>query len=332
MLKHDFHINACARDELTFNMCHASNLVKLSDGTIITVFFAGSHEGAADTAIYMCKAKEGCEGVPVKLAASNEAHWNPVLFELSEDDLVLFYKVGNVIATWRTMIMHSSDRGLTWSEPQELVAGDRGGRGPVRNKPIKVSCGDILCPGSLENGPWRAFLDISRDNLRTFEKSEEITYQEEGNFSPLNKDIEVSEQSFSGKGVIQPAVWEDKGGIHVLMRSTYGKVIRADSPDGGRTFFKPYPVNMDNNNSGLDVVYAGGKLYLVCNPVGGNWAARTPLTLFSSDDGINFKEEAVLASGPGEFSYPCIRAYGNALYISYTNARKNIALDRFSLN
>ena len=43
------------------------------------------------------------------------------------------------------------------------------------------------------------FLDISYDNLRTLEKSAEISYQEEGNFSPLNKGIEVSEQSFSGK-------------------------------------------------------------------------------------------------------------------------------------
>ena len=330
MLKRDFHVMACS--QRSFNMCHASNLIKLSDNTVITVFFAGSHEGKSDTAIYMCRAKEGESSVPVKIASANEAHWNPVLFELSEDDLVLFYKVGNVIAIWKTMIMHSYDKGLSWTAPYEMVKGDIGGRGPVRNKPIRISSGAILCPGSLENGPWRAFLDISHDNLRTFEKSAEINYQEDGNFSPLNKDIEVSEQSFSGKGVIQPTVWEDDKGVHVLLRSTYGKVIRADSTDGGKTFLKPYPVNMDNNNSGLDAVYVNGKLYLVCNPVGGNWAGRTPLTLFSSDDGINFKEEAVLADGPGEFSYPCIRAYGNALYISYTYSRKNIALDKFTID
>ena len=213
-----------------------------------------------------------------------------------------------------------------------MVPGDIGGRGPVRNKPVRISSGAILCHGSLENGPWRAFLDISYDNLRTLEKSAEISYQEEGNFSPLNKGIEVSEQSFSGKGVIQPTIWEDDKGVHVLLRSTYGKVIRADSIDGGRTFLKPYPVNMDNNNSGLDAVYVNGKLYLVCNPVGGNWADRTPLTLFSSDDGINFKEEAVLAKGAGEFSYPCIRAYDKELYISYTYSRKNIAIDKFTIN
>lgn len=332
MLKRDFHVMAAKESKIAFNMCHASNLIKLDDGTIITVFFAGSHEGNSDTSIYMCRAKAGESSEPVKIAGSDEAHWNPVLFAVSDEELVLFYKVGNIIATWRTMIVRSYDRGLTWTEPEELVPGDIGGRGPVRNKPVRISSGAILCPGSLENGPWRAFLDISYDNLRTLEKSAEISYQEEGNFSPLNKGIEVSEQSFSGKGVIQPTIWEDDKGVHVLLRSTYGKVIRADSIDGGRTFLKPYPVNMDNNNSGLDAVYVNSKLYLVCNPVGGNWADRTPLTLFSSDDGINFKEESVLAKGAGEFSYPCIRAYDKELYISYTYSRKNIAIDKFTIN
>lgn len=332
MLKHDFHVMAFDGNNVPFKMCHASNVIKLQDKTLLTVFFAGTHEGKEDTAIYLCKALEGTPAVPQKIASGDCAHWNPVLFEAADGEIVLFYKVGNVIASWKTMIMRSYDEGKTWSKPQELVPGDVGGRGPVRNKPVRIKSGAVLCPGSLENGPWRAFIDRSDDDFKTFAKSSEINYQEEGSFDPLSHDIEVSEQSFSGKGVIQPTVWEDAQGVHVLLRSTYGKIIRADSKDEGRSFLKPYPVNMDNNNSGIDAVYACGKLYLVCNPVGGNWAARSPLSLFSSSDGINFTKEAVLADGEGEFSYPCIRAYDKELYISYTYSRKNIAIDKFTIN
>ena len=41
MLKRDFHVMAAKESKIAFNMCHASNLIKLDDGTIITVFFAG---------------------------------------------------------------------------------------------------------------------------------------------------------------------------------------------------------------------------------------------------------------------------------------------------
>jgi predicted neuraminidase len=65
------------------------------------------------------------------------------------------------------------DHGTTWSEPKELIAGDHGGRGPVKNKNIVLADGTWLAPASLE-GPkpggkrrvWRAFVDISHDQVR----------------------------------------------------------------------------------------------------------------------------------------------------------------------
>ena len=37
-----------------------------------------------------------------------------------------------------------------WTAPIELVKGDIGGRGPVRNKPIRLSNGTIAAPSSIE--------------------------------------------------------------------------------------------------------------------------------------------------------------------------------------
>jgi hypothetical protein len=66
---------------------------------------------------------------------SDEAHWNPVLFFLG-GQLHLHLKVGDHIPTWRTYAATSADEGATWSRPAELVTGDQGGRGCVKNKPL----------------------------------------------------------------------------------------------------------------------------------------------------------------------------------------------------
>ena len=190
----EFRYLAISEAQNYFSMCHASNLLRLKDGTILTVFFAGTHEGESDTAIYSCRAKEGESSQPKLISQSNEAHWNPVLFlpdENQDKEIVLFFKVGNIIASWRTMITRSHDGGISWDIPKELVIGDKGGRGPVRNKPIRTSSGAILCPASLEDGVWRSFVDISTDELASLHKSNEIFYTQAGSFSPKSKDIEA---------------------------------------------------------------------------------------------------------------------------------------------
>ena len=102
-----------------------------------------------------------------------------------------------------------------------------------------------------------------------------------------------------------------------------------------------YPTNLPNNNSGIDVVRVDGRLYLVMNPVSGNWAARTPLVVLRSDDnGRNFEVFKILSDVAfdeyhgrmAEFSYPAIVAHAHRLYVSYTYMRKAIAFKAASKN
>ena len=152
-------------DKLPTAFCHASTLVKLRDGGLMCCWFGGSHEGEADVAIYGARrdiAQGSVWSNPVKLADGASANWNPVLFYLQNGALLLFYKEGQQISSWRTMVMTSHDDGRSWSAPAELVPGDvSGGRGPVRNKPIRLASGRILAGGSTEHGLWEAFADIS---------------------------------------------------------------------------------------------------------------------------------------------------------------------------
>ena len=148
----------CSR--LPTAMCHASTVLPLPDGTVLSAWFGGSYEGEGDTSIWTARRADGVWSVPVPIAHVEEPHWNPVLQRLPDGAIRLYYKVGAVIAQWRTMVCASRDGGRTWDIPRELVPGDQsGGRGPVRSKVIQLSSGRLLAPNSTELGPWTAYAD-----------------------------------------------------------------------------------------------------------------------------------------------------------------------------
>ena len=241
-------------------------------------------------------------------------HWNPVLYRHEDGVLSLYYKSGHHIPYWKTMVVESADEGETWSDARELVRGDEGGRGPVKNKPIKISNGALLAPASIEQGPWRCFADVSRDGI-TWEK----------------KPIPVENDAIN---MIQPSLWEHpEGHIHALMRTSGGYIYRSDSDDFGETWCTAYSTSIPNNNSGLDCVrMEDGRIALVCNPVEKNWGPRSPLSVFVSDDnGASFRKLMDLETEPGEYSYPAVISHGNRLYITYTWNRRTIAFRELEL-
>ncbi|WP_405379520.1 exo-alpha-sialidase [Phascolarctobacterium sp.] len=325
-------------NKLPTAFCHASTVCVLRDGGVLCCWFGGTHEGEADVAIYGSRYSHGRWSEPAKLADGAEANWNPVLFYRNDGVLQLFYKEGQQIASWRTLVMLSDDDGRTWSTPAELVQWDAsGGRGPVRNKPVRLASGRVLAGASTEHGIWQAFADISDDDGVTWRKSAPVVIaglEYAAGERTADSDIAVSQQSFYGRGVIQPSLWQsaDKS-VHMLLRSSEGHVYRSDSKDEGVTWCAAYPLEMPNNNSGLDLVRTDdGAIYLVCNPVAANWGMRSPLTLFkSTDEGATWQKLLDLETEPGEFSYPAIIAHDGVIYITYTHNRQNIACVRIPI-
>ncbi len=318
-------------DRLTTDFCHASTVVNLPDGGLMCCWFGGRREGSSDVAIYGSRWDGRRWSSPRRLADGAEANWNPVLFYRGDGRLQLFYKEGQAIADWRTLYMISADNGLTWSGPAELVPGDKsGGRGPVRNKPIRLASGRVIAGASVERGLWMAFADYSDDGCETWTKSNAIAVEGldyTAGEKTAESSIEVSQQSFYGRGVIQPSLWESEPGrVHMLLRSSEGRVYRSDSSDGGRSWCSACATELPNNNSGLDLAQAGGCLYLACNPVGEAWGRRSPLTLFkSADNGQSWRKLLDLETGEGEYSYPAVIGRGGGLCITYTHNRRNIA-------
>ena len=295
--------------------CHASTVLPLDDGSVIAAWFGGSSESDDDVKILTSvRGTDGKWGEPIRVSADpNVAHWNPVLFQNDDGTITLYFKVGKNTQYWKTYYSTSTD-GKVWATPKELVPGDNsGGRGPVKNKPIRLKNGTILAPGSTEiDDKYRCFVDISTDNGKTWNRTPEI------NSSFLR---------FFKVPMIQPTLWESKdGSVHMFTRTKVGKIYRSDSYDGGKTWCTAYPTNLPNNNSGIDLdTDDQGRIFLAYNNVGIP-GIRTPLVLsVSTDDGKTFTKIKTFETGLAEYSYPAVVVKGDTIHITYTYERDYIA-------
>ncbi len=305
--------------------CHASTVLPLPNGNVVATWFGGTKEGNDDVRIWISIRENGkwTEPYSVEVKGKSLPHWNPVLFLRENGEIILYFKYGKPIAKWVTYFCISKDGGKSFSEPKILVPGDKeGARGPVKNKAIRLSDGTVVAPTSTESikRNWKCFVDISKDDGLTFERS---------NFVLRPK------RNLKTVHMIQPTLWEDEKGLHMLIRTNCGYIYRSDSKNGGKTWCKAYDTGMPNPNSGIDVVKLNnGVLVLIMNPVSDNWGDRAPLVLMYSEDGGDtftefFKCEAT--TGDHEFSYPAITAVDNTLHITYTHEREGIVYQKIEL-
>ena len=305
-------------DTDTAKECHASTILKLPGGRLIAAWFAGTNEKNDDVRIrYAINDGDGWTAPKELPGLANAPHWNPVLFLKQDGTVRLFFKEGKHIRSWVTKYADSKDGGETWSKPEVLIIGDSfGGRGPVKNKCLRIASGAVLAPASTEKDhDWKPFIDLSYDDGDTWTK------------------VMIPRPAGRPK-MIQPTLWEDSNHVlHCLMRSKCGRLYTSSSFNNGRSWETARKTDIPNNNSGVDCVKTeDGRVWLVSNPT--DTDERSPLTLSVSDDnGLTFKEAAVLEDKPGgEFSYPAIIADGDRLYITYTYQREKIAFAEVSLN
>jgi alpha-L-fucosidase len=302
--------------EGTVESCHASTIVEITPGIFMTAWFAGSYEGANDVGIWCSTFSENNWTKPLEIVKGFDSLgnrlpcWNPVLFKTRNNKLILFYKVGpNPREWWGNMIL-SYDNGKNWSKPQKLPEGFLG---PIKDKPIQLSNGNILCPSSVEteNGDWSVHLEITDENLTEWEKVD------------IDKDDSV--------GVIQPTILKHRdGNLQMLCRSRQNLIYQTWSTDNGLHWSKLETTSLPNPNSGIDAIKMNnGKFILVYNPLlhGTEWFnGRNVLYVAASDDGMHWKDIYQLENEKdGEFSYPAIiQAVDESIHVTYTYNRKTI--------
>ncbi|MCI5893526.1 MAG: exo-alpha-sialidase [Clostridiales bacterium] len=321
-------------DEREFDSPHAPTVLELKDGNALAAWFGGRFEKDPDTAIWTARRINGAWEKPRKTVdVVNIAAWNPVLFRLNDDRIVLYYKIGAEIQKWHTEYVISNDEAETWSDAHELITGDIGGRGPVKNKPIYLSDNKtILAPASLEGDCWNSFADISEDNGKSWEMSEFVPLRRVNPNERRIRDRVYNKHFCFGRGIIQPTFWEDKDGVvNALFRSTSSRIFRSESHDKGRTWSLAYDTGLPNNNSGIDVaMLKDGTLILAYNPreniPGMTKGSRTPIILsYSEDNGVTWNELCVLENDDGAFAYPSIICTNNnEIMVVYSANREKI--------
>lgn len=292
-----------------FPSCHASTVAETKRGELLAAWFGGTRERHPDVGIWLSSQIAGRWTTPVEVAngvqspANRLPCWNPVLFQPRSGPLLLFYKVGPSPSRWWGMLMVSEDGGRTWSQPRRLPDGILG---PIKNKPVQLANGDLLCPSSTEQNGWRVHFERSRDLGQTWLAT-----------PPVNDGKEIS--------AIQPSILFHRGNrLQAVGRTQQGSVFEIWSADGGTTWGKMTLTALPNPNSGTDAVtLRDGRQLLVLNHCA---KGRSPLNVVVSQDGTQWQAALTLEHQSGEeFSYPAvIQARDGRVHITYTWKRERI--------
>lgn len=298
--------------------CHASTLAETPSG-IVAAWFGGTGERFPDVGIWVSRLQDGQWSRPVEVVNGVQSPqlrypcWNPVLFRHSSGPLLLFYKVGPSPSRWWGMLTTSNDDGQSWGEPAKLGSHDAIGHliGPVKNKPIELTDGSILCPSSTEHDGWRVHFELTSDLGKTWKV-----------IGPIHDGRDFS--------AIQPSILTYPDGQMQILCRTKQKVIgQSWSTDGGATWSEMSATDLPNPDAGTDAVtLRDARQLLVYNHTlrGGDFpAGRNMLNVALSDDGKTWTPVITLERSEGEYSYPAvIQTHDGKVHITYTFRRQSV--------
>jgi len=254
-----------ARDA-TYPFNHAPSIVRLSDGRLLTVWFAGPWEGShLQCLLGSFSSDNGHTWSPAEvLQKTHDAPDFDPAFIRDEKRVWLFYSLHRRYAALPpfetgyvgTFAKYTDDNGDTWSAPRMLAAKS----GP-RNNGIRLSNGDLLIGNWSEKS---CGVLKSRDKGETWERRGEIP-------GPNNDEPTVTELS--------------NGTILMYLRAGDGYMWKSTSEDNGETWAPNTRTEIVAANSSHHIFkLSNGHLalsYNACKP-----PYRSPLVLrFSVDDG-----------------------------------------------
>lgn len=307
-------------EEAPFKECHASTIADTPTG-LVASWFGGTREKNKDVEIWVSRKSNDRWTKPVSVANGIQDEklrhpcWNPVLYQVPNGPLQLYYKVGPSPSDWWGLLIESNDNGISWGDPVLLPEGILG---PIKNKPVLLANGVLISPTSTEHDGWRVHFEYSKDFGKTWTKSD-----------PINDGKKYN--------AIQPSVLIYPGDkLQIMARSKESIILSSWSSDFGKTWSDLEPSGLPNPNSGTDAVTLDdGRQLLVYNHVGkkpNKWGGkRSPLNVAISKDGKTWEAALVLEDKEGEYSYPSvIQAEDGKVHIVYTWKRdkvKYVAVD-----
>lgn len=303
----------------SFPECHSATIAETTKGDLVATYFGGTKERNPDVCIWVSRLPKGSTTwtAPQRVADGvindtlRKACWNPVIYQIPNGDLQIYFKIGSSVSDWTGWMVSSKDGGKTWSKRKPL---QKDFLGPVKNKPI-LSKGRLIAPTSVEKGGWRLYFEYSDDMGKTWKRTDYVA---------ADKDVKA----------IQPSIITLKDGrLAAVARTRSEKIGITYSSDNGLTWSKLRLIDTPNNNSGLDAVtLSNGKQVMICNDkpiphgIKNGKGLRTPLSLLVSDDGEHWKHWITLEDSPiSQYSYPSIiQTKDGHLHCIYTWRRQRI--------
>ena len=376
-------------EQAPFPQCHAATIVETKKGDLVATYFGGKHERHPDVCIWVSIKKKGQQewskpilaadgvftlgtayaeiaGITTESTPASEgpacqgrtsAHqrrkacWNPVITEMPNGELWLFFKVGLKVSDWSGWLCKSKDGGRTWSDKEPLP---KGFLGPIKNKP-EIIDGRLLCPSSTEDNGWKFHMeiyDIARKEwkyvgpvkaelaMRTEDMKAPVTKSEKEDIEAPDAGGKATEDGRHPIDCIQPSILKLKDGrLQVLMRTRNGKIATSFSSDNGDTWSNVTLLDVPNNQSGTDAVtLQDGRHVLIYNDFatlpGTKKGVRTPLSIAISSDGTHWHHALTLEDSPiSQYSYPSIiQGKDGKLHAVYTWRRLRVAYKEIDLN
>ena len=267
-----------------------------------------------------------------------KACWNPVLFEMPDGEVWLFFKIGNNMPDWAGWVCKSKDGGRTWGEREPLPDGFLG---PIKNKPLIVG-DNLVCPSSTEAGGWKIHFELY--NMKTGEWTKTAPRATDSCLCIQPTILVHPDGRLQALARTRPTNAQRKG-----LDQTPGRIATTWSADGGLTWSDMSFIDAPNNQSGIDAVtlrtpvtvkatdgkkYKNQRYVLIYNDFatlpGTNKGPRTPISLASSSDGVTWHHFCTLEDSPiSQYSYPSIiQGNDGSLHCVYTWRRQRIVYKR----
>ena len=304
--------------------CHASNVVKAADGTLMAVWFSGAKEGADDVVIRFASRDPQTREwtTPITVADHHGVPcWNPVLVPARDGSTTLYYKASKLIPDWQGFWRRTTDGGKTWTESRPLP---KGFLGPIRCRALPLDDGSLLFGSSTESSepgnPWRVHFEILSNPANPSDAAGWKLVTPPPGEPPFN--------------AIQPsAIRLPDGHLLALARTREKIVAETTSADRGQTWSALRATPLPNPNSGLEaVVLPDGRVAAVLNH-GTN--RRTLDAALRGPDGSWSAPLLLDLVAKSEVSYPSAlldhEDGHDVLHVVYTRQRREIVLRTFDL-
>ena len=298
------------------------DLLRLADGGLLFVWtrFSAGTGGDHDPADLVAAVSDddGLTWSEPRVVVASVGGMNVMsvtLRRLPDDRIALFHLVKHSLVNCRPVVRFSSDEGVTWSEPTEIVPSDDVGYDVLNNDRVFIdSNGRLVVPVARHAGVGMTPEFSPAGRLRCHVSADGGASWSAGAWAP----------EVSGVALQEPGVFAaSDGGLRMHARTDDGRHYITSSDDGGMTFSPPRPWTLRSPLSPATVerLEDGDLLALWNEPpadVMASISPRTPLVAArSSDDGVTWGERAILFDHPnGWYCYVAHLASEKGMYLA----------------